>query len=245
MEERKPDTPPETTPNPHRGEPAPTPQEGRRPEADAEIIRPEEEEPTGPIAGLVHGAATKVKEEFTHSPEAEAEAERLGVEGEGVEAGQVLGLVAATVVAIVCLILFLYFLFYLPQLNATKSEAADVPAERYEELRENRAEAAARLSQYATSPDAEGTYRLPIEAAMALVASSDTTALPSETPVSRADFNLTGISLSPAPAVVAPEPGAETPGAETPAEAAGAGEGNIAAPDPSASGVPSDQQEEP
>jgi hypothetical protein len=40
MDDRTPDTP-ETTPNPHRGEPIPPSGEGKRSEADPDVIRPE------------------------------------------------------------------------------------------------------------------------------------------------------------------------------------------------------------
>jgi hypothetical protein len=200
------------TANPHRAEPAPPPEEGLRPEADPALARPQTEEPNGPVGGLVHAAVVEAAQEAPfHSPAADAEAAFLGVEEEGVESSQIFGLMLATVASIVCLVLSLYFIFYLPKLSDTTATAEDVPADRYVEQRELRAEAENLLSQYAVNPEAAGRYRIPIGAAMQQTARAyggrGDSALAG--PVSRADFNLTWISLSPPPAVAsADDPGA-------------------------------------
>ena len=204
MEDRTPDTP-ETTPNPHRGEPLPPPQEGQRPEADSDIVRPEEEEPNGPLEGLLHAAATEVKAK-THAPEeaseADIEAMRLGVEDEGIESSQIMGLVIATIAAIAALVLFIVFLFYIPTVDSSRSDAADVPSDRYEELRESRAEALSLIGQYATNPSDSSRYLIPVEAAMERIVSQyglreGVAQEAAADPVSRTDFNLSWITVTP------------------------------------------------
>ena len=72
------------------------------------------------------------------------------------------------------------------------------------ELRENRAEAADKISQYATSPEGEGVFRMPIEAAMALLASTSTADRQDyDGPMTRSQFNTSWMSLSAPPAVAA------------------------------------------
>jgi hypothetical protein len=66
------------------------------------------------------------------------------------------------------LILTIYFLFYSPKLEETRAVAADVPDDRYVELRESRAAGLELLGTYAVNADS--SYRLPIDAAMQLVA---------------------------------------------------------------------------
>ena len=85
------------------------------------MIRPEQDEPNGPLGGLVHAAATETHAEVGDSNAAEAEAVRLGVEDEGVEAGQLIGLIAATILSVVFIVLALYFIFYIPKLSATQA----------------------------------------------------------------------------------------------------------------------------
>ena len=155
------------TANPHRAEPAPPPEEGLRPEADAAVVRPESDEPLGPAQGLFHDAAVEAAHGAPFAtPRADAEAQYLGVEEEGIESSQIFGLILATVVAIACLILVLYFVFYLPKLSQTERAAQEVPADRRVEQREERAAAENLLQQYAVNPDAEGRYRIPIDVAM-------------------------------------------------------------------------------
>ena len=201
------------TADPHRAKPAPPPPEGLRPEADPALVRPDKDEPLGPYGGLLPTAGAEAAHEAPVStPEAEAQTVYLGVEEEGVESSQIFGLMLATVAAIACLILALYFIFYLPKLNDTELSAEDVPANRYIEQRELRAEAENLIGQYATSPDAAGRYRIPIEAAMRQTARRYEGGADSAFvgPVSRTDFNLTWIRLHPAPAV-ASGPGAILP----------------------------------
>ncbi|HYE96585.1 MAG TPA: hypothetical protein VD962_10280 [Rubricoccaceae bacterium] len=163
-------TTPALTPDPHRGEPTPPAEVGLRPEADPAMTRPEQQERTGPLSGLIHAASTEVQAGIGGSAAAHAEDERMGVEGEGIESSQIFGLMLATVLAVASIVLFLYFMFYLPKRDATAAQSENVPADRYVEVRELRAQAEDRLAHYATGTGADsGRYVIPIEQAMRLV----------------------------------------------------------------------------
>lgn len=157
------------TPDPHRTEPAPPPEEGMRPGADP-AVRPEQDEPIGPVEGLVTAAGAKVEEEAAgvagggDDPEAEALLARMGVEEEGIESGQLLGLVAATLAAVAALAVILIYLFYVPY-RTQVGERAEGQATNYE-VQDLEAEATAKLDQYTRT---DSTYGLPILRAMALV----------------------------------------------------------------------------
>ena len=162
--------PEERVPDPHAEKPVPAPQEGTRPGAD-ETVRPEQDEPIGPLAGLVGGAGAEASEEARdiagteEDPEGRALLEQMGVEEEGVEGGQILGFVAATIAFVAALAIILIYLFYLPY----KAEV-DLRAEndaRATELEIIRAEALAKLDNYGRVDE---TYRVPISRAMGLVA---------------------------------------------------------------------------
>ena len=157
-------------PDPHAGKPVPPPQEGMRPGVDP-AVRPEQDESVGPIAGLVGGVGAEVSEEASdiagtrNDPEGEALLAQMGVEEEGIEGGQLLGLVAVVIAAVASLIVVLFYLFYLPY----KAEV-DLRAEseaRVTELEILQAEALAKLDNYARQDD---RYRVPISRAMGLVA---------------------------------------------------------------------------
>lgn len=233
-------TPDADTADPHRAEPAPPPQEGLRPETDAAVVRPESDEPGGPVGGLFHTAAVEAAQEApVKTPGANAEAAYLGIEEEGVESSQIFGLMLATVVGVISLGLALYFIFYLPKLNDTAGSAEAVPLDRRVEQREVRADAENLLGQYAVNPDAEGRYRVPVGAAMqqtvqAYGGRGDSTAAG---PVTRADFNLAWITPGLAPSVnTAPPPG----GIAAPAPQPSAVESAQAVPAVDAAGTPSE-----
>ncbi len=136
-------TPPVAVPNPHSGKPVPTPQEGMRPEAAQNpAVRPEQDEPGGPLGGLVGASATQAAAEAVPGASTPTEAlpgdpgaallEQMGVEEEGIESGQLLGLVAGVVAGIIALGVGLIFLFYLPY-RAQVGERQD-NVEQYPEL---------------------------------------------------------------------------------------------------------------
>ena len=114
-------------PNPHRNEPIPEAEEGMRPGVDPSV-RPQQDEPLGPLEGLVSASAASVREESAEvvgSDDAEAESllEQMGVEEENIASGQLLGLVAATLVTIAALAVVLIYLFYVPFLSQVSAEA--------------------------------------------------------------------------------------------------------------------------
>ena len=192
----RPDTPsPEpVVPDPHRGEATPAPQEGMRPEADASLVRPLEDEPGGPLGGLLGASSAKVAEEATPGGNVAAEAllEQMGVEEEGVESGQLLGFVVATLLAVAALALVLIYLVYSPYRGATQAQASDV--DQYPELQQSLVDARAKLDQSTRTGE---TYTVPIGRAMGLVVAeyggtsgdSASAARTSAVPDSRQEFN--------------------------------------------------------
>ncbi|HEX9952677.1 MAG TPA: hypothetical protein VGB53_12970 [Rubricoccaceae bacterium] len=161
-----PQTPPVAMPNPHSNEAVPASESGMRPEAAANAeVRPEQDEPGGPLGGLVGTAATQASSEAAPGNVDTALLESMGVEGEGIESSQILGLVAGVVFAVIGLGVVLVCLFYLPYLQQTGNRASDVSD--YPELEQSRTEARAKLGQYARQ---DSLYHVPIEQAMSVVA---------------------------------------------------------------------------
>jgi hypothetical protein len=154
-------------PNPHRGEPTPPEPEGTRPEADPSVVRPEEDEPLGPYGELIPAALGEAKDEATPGgdPEAESLLEQMGVEEEGIESGQILGLVAAVLLSVGVLVVVLIYLIYIPQRTQVTLDAE--AAARSVDLDQLRVESLARLNEYSLL---DSTYGVPIDRAMALVA---------------------------------------------------------------------------
>ncbi len=159
----------DTIPDPHRDEPLPAPQEGMRPEAIASGARPAQDEPGGPLPGLLNTAAAEVTEEVTDSPEAEAQLADAGVEDEGIESGQIMGITLAILVTVGLLSFTVFWAFYLPELGSTEDNA-ESQVDLAPEGRLLNAEAAALLSGYGMKADS--SYRLPIGVAMNDVAAS-------------------------------------------------------------------------
>jgi hypothetical protein len=177
-----------------------------RPEADPNMAWPGMSEPGGPVGGLVGAAGAETAAHYTHNRHAEAIAEAAGVEEEGLESGQLFGLMLATAAAIVVLIIAVYYLFYTPLLQESRTTAADVPVDRYVELRDARTAGAGLLGTYAANDD--GTFRMPIDEAMAAVAreyagdgvaAGDTAA--AEPTADPANNGLSWLTITPPPAV--------------------------------------------
>jgi hypothetical protein len=159
-----------------------------RPEAAANMdARPEQDEPGGPLAGLVGAASTQAANEAAPVSTDAAVLEQMGVEGEGIESGQLLGLVAATIFAVLALAVVLIYLFYIPTRQQAGDTASDVGD--YPELEQSRTDARAKLSQYSR---ADSTYTVPVERAMSLVTaayrSGDSTGAANQ-PATRQQFN--------------------------------------------------------
>ena len=183
--------PPVAVPDPHEGEALPPAQEGMRPEAAANAaVRPEQDEPNGPLGGLVTAASAQTAAEATpegETPDAEAMLlENMGVEEEGIESGQLLGLVAAVIVAIVALAIVLIFLFYIParqQAGATANGDVEYP-----ELEQVRTEGRAKTSLYARADSS--AYQIPVENAMSVIAARYRQgAAPAGLPATRQQWN--------------------------------------------------------
>ena len=168
-------TPPVAVPNPHSGEAQPDALSGIRPEAEAsrdEALAagsrgalPIQDEPGGPLAGLVGTASTQAAAEATPANTDTALLEQMGVESEGIESGQLLGLVVAVVISVIGLVVVLVFLFYIPFRQQVGNSASDVLD--YPELEQSETEARAKLNQFAR---ADSTYQVPIDQAMSVVA---------------------------------------------------------------------------
>ncbi|WP_412060620.1 hypothetical protein [Rubrivirga sp. IMCC45206] len=183
----RPDTDPRVE-NPHAGEPVPPAQEGMRDGADP-AVRPEQDEPLGPLAGLVTATAAEVDAEASDvvgdtDPEAEALLASMGVEEEGIEGGQLLGLVAATLLSVAALAVVLIYLFYIPFRTQVDVRAAGA-VDNYEQ-QDLRTEALAKLSNYSRADD---VYGLPIGRAMGLVAVDYAGEGASDLPTDRAEWN--------------------------------------------------------
>lgn len=127
------------------------------------IVQPDQEEDLGPLARLFRGAAAEAAAEMTDSPRWVREEDELGVEHEGIAAGQILGLVLAIMVAI-GLTVFSLFQYVDITAEAARIEAAGRSG--YPELRENRLRATQLLTGYDVVDPNEERYRIPIDRAM-------------------------------------------------------------------------------
>ena len=206
-------TPPVAVPNPHSEKPVPKPLDGMRPEAAQNpAVRPEQDEPGGPLGGLVGAASTQAAVEATPDATTPAEAlpadadaallEQMGVEEEGIESGQLLGLVAAVLFAIIALGVVLVFLFYLPYRQQVGVQADDVA--QYPELEQSRTEAIAKLHAYAR---ADSMYQMPIDQAMSVVSGRYRTlegAAPAGLPSTRQQWNTLAVNRGEGTAVQNP-----------------------------------------
>jgi hypothetical protein len=188
-------------PNPHGVDPTPPPQEGLRPEADPSVVRPMEEEEYGPYGQLIPTAGLEAREEARGSddPEAEALLEQMGVEEEGIESGQILGLVLAVLLSVAALTVVLIYLIYIPY-NTQVSLDAEAAA-RSVDLEALEVEALARLQVYSR---VDSVYGVPIDRAMALVAADYADATPAQAldiPDTYAEWNTAPVTKKPSRAV--------------------------------------------
>ena len=151
-------------PNPHRGEPRPVADEHTRDAPDADLVRPDQQEDLGPVEGLMHAAATEAATEVTDDPAAEAEADRLGIESEGVESSQIFSLMLATILS---LVLAVVGVFWLVGVTADDEQVERDGEAFYPEIVDIRARDTDLLENYGRT---EEVYRIKIGDAMALVA---------------------------------------------------------------------------
>lgn len=186
--------PGERIPDPHRGKPAAAEDEGTRPEAVGTPARPTGDEPLGPYGELVPAAGKEAKEEATPGgdPEAESLLEQMGVEEEGIEGGQILGLIISVGVAVVALIVVLIYLFVIPTRTQAGNDAENVS--QYVELEQVRVEGLAKLDHYERADSS--AYAIPIGRAMGLVAAEygATRAGAVNVPQTRQDWNTLPVS---------------------------------------------------
>lgn len=138
-----------------------------REDEDLKLGAPDEDEKYGPAERLFRGATAEAAAEVTGSPRYVDEASHLGVEHEGIEAGQILGFALATAVAI-GLAVFALFQYVHIVSNDVRYTAAGLSG--YPELRQVELEATQRLSQYGPVEGEEGVYRIPIDRAIELMA---------------------------------------------------------------------------
>ena len=148
-------------PDTHRTEADPAPDAHTR--AGAEITRPDQQEELGPVGGLMHAAAVEATAEVTGDPEAEAEAERLGIEAEGVEAAQIFTIMLTTSVVLAAAVVGVFFMVaYIADGETIERDAVAL----YPELREVE-RVYAEMQNYSRT---DSLYRLPTGVAMEQVA---------------------------------------------------------------------------
>lgn len=188
--------------------------------ASGEALPPDLEEPNGPLPGLVNAAKVEVEAELTDEPGAEALLAQMGVEDEGIESGQLVGMVLAIVVSVAALAFALIYLFIIPLQQATADEA-EVGTE-YPELASVTAAGESQLRDYRTT---ESGYGIPIEEAMAVIAAQGDSTAGAVQAATRQQFNVSWIDLNADGAVRTPTTereaasSTEAPGAEEGAEA--------------------------
>lgn len=162
--ERRPSVEDGPVPDAHRGEPEPRPDAHTRSAPDADEVRPDQQEELGPVEGLFHASAVEAKSEVTDDPEAEAEAARLGIESEGVEAAQIFSIMLATGITLALAIVGVFGLVaYFSDAESVERSSGAL----YPEITENRNRATDLLTNYGRTDD---VYRIPITDAMGLVA---------------------------------------------------------------------------
>lgn len=128
---------------------------------------PDQDEEYGPVEGLFKGAAVEVAAEVTGDEKYTEEEEDLGVEHEGIEAAQILGLTLAIAMAL-ALAIFALFQYFNITAQSARFEAAGISG--YPALRENNFEALQKLSGFAAVEGEEDRYRIPIDHAIELMA---------------------------------------------------------------------------
>lgn len=198
----------DVTPDPHRDEPIPTPQEGVRPEADDSVVRPEENEPNGPLPGLLATAAADVQEEAgLGDEETHDDLHEVGVEAEGIVSGQIMGITVAILATVFLLGFIVYWAFYKDAVAVTESDMAG-QVQLAPEQRSILAQGHAVLQNYGLSADS--SYTMPIAVAMERVvqnyggsaADSSLAGVPAmDGAATRQGFNVLPIRLGPAAAV--------------------------------------------
>ena len=152
-------------------------------------VRPSQDEEVGPLEGLVAATSAETSQEASEvagdeDPDAESLLARMGVEEEGIESGQLLGLVASVLAAVIALVVILIYLFYIPYRTQIGNQAEG--SARTTDLDIIRTEGKAKLNQYSRN---DSSYAVPIGQAMGLVVASYGSAEGANLPDSRQDWN--------------------------------------------------------
>lgn len=136
-------------------------------EAEHEPPRLEEEEPVTDLARAAHPEAPAATVDFEDRIEKEKE---RGVAYEGVAASQIMGISVSIIVVVLVAIAILFGWF--GQVSQTEAQSAS-ERQTYNDIREAEVEATQRLQQYGVVDEEEGTYRIPIDRAMDLIATEE------------------------------------------------------------------------
>ena len=126
-----------------------------------------EEAPVTDLARAAHREATV--ETFDFEDQFEEEKER-GVAYEGVAASQIMGISASIIVVVLVAVAILFGWF--AQVSQSEKRAA-VELQQYRQIRQAEMEATERLQQYGVVDEEAGTYHMPIDRAMDLIATEE------------------------------------------------------------------------
>lgn len=137
-------------------------------DVDKHLAQPDTEEEMGPVTELVKAASRQAVAEVSDSDADRLEQEKeMGVAYEGIPAGQIISIAVTLLltIAIAVVILFMWT-------NTTRQaiREASIDPDQYTQLRETEAQAAQKLSQYEVIDEQAGTYRIPIDRAMDIMA---------------------------------------------------------------------------
>ncbi len=149
-------------------------------------VEPDTDEAMGPPTELFKAAGKEAKVEATGGSDAAvAEAEAIGVEPEGIESAQIMGIVVAILVAVA----IISGLLVLWKGSVVQNVAiSQISVSGYPDLRRTEIDAARQLTQYQVVNDAERTYQIPIDEAMRLMVNEERV---------RADARQTSTELPP------------------------------------------------
>ncbi len=137
-------------------------------EMEAHAAQPDAEEEMGPVTELVKAASRQAVAEVSDSKEDRLEQEKeMGVAYEGIPAGQIISIAVTLLLAIAIAVVILFM-----WTNTTRQaiREATINTDQYTQLRETEAQAAQKLSQYEVIDAQAGTYRIPIDRAMDIMA---------------------------------------------------------------------------
>ncbi len=133
-----------------------------------QIRTPDQDESYGPVTELVRSASRMVSEQLAEEGTDRFEREReMGVAYEGVPSGQILAIAVSILfsVGIIVIILFQWTSITEAAIRQTSAGQSE-----YTALRETQAQANQKLSGYEVLDEDAGTYRIPIDQAMNLMA---------------------------------------------------------------------------